>query len=145
MHNGDAGWLSIERSNEGWACQLWTVGQTKAIADVRYADGKLRFKRSCKIGEPEFPGGPATGRILQCEFVAEVKGDAIWLEMGLPSAGSGKPIDNQPIRGNINGAFQAGFTVPGPLYLQGDHTAVSYRNSVFRPVLERAARPQQDS
>jgi hypothetical protein len=44
-------------------------------------------------------------------------------------------IDNQPVRGNTNGAFQADITIPGPLYLQGDHTAVRYRNIVFYPVV----------
>ena len=45
-------------------------------------------------------------------------------------------IDNQPIPGCTNGAFQADVTLPGPLYLQGDHTAVRYRNIVIRPVVE---------
>jgi len=44
-----------------------------------------------------------------------------------------KVIDNQPIPGCTNGALQADETIPGPLYLQGDHTAVSYRNIVLRP------------
>ncbi len=43
-------------------------------------------------------------------------------------------IDNQPIAGCTNGAIQADETIPGPLYLQGDHTAVRYRNIVLRPV-----------
>ena len=43
-------------------------------------------------------------------------------------------IDNQPIVGCTNGAYQSDVTIPGPLYLQGDHTAVSYRNIVIRPV-----------
>lgn len=45
-------------------------------------------------------------------------------------------IDNQPIAGCTNGALFADETIPGPLYLQGDHTAVSYRNIVIRPVLD---------
>ncbi len=45
-------------------------------------------------------------------------------------------IDNQPIAGCTNGALHADETIPGPLYLQGDHTAVSYRNIVLRPVLK---------
>ena len=44
-------------------------------------------------------------------------------------------IDNQPIAGCTNGALHADETIPGPLYLQGDHTAVAYRNIVLRPVL----------
>ena len=46
-----------------------------------------------------------------------------------------KVIDNQPIAGCTNGALHAEETIPGPLFLQGDHTAVSYRNIVLRPVL----------
>ena len=46
-----------------------------------------------------------------------------------------KVIDNQPITGCTNGALHADETIPGPLYLQGDHTAVSYRKIVIRPVI----------
>lgn len=46
-----------------------------------------------------------------------------------------KVIDNQPITGCTNGALHADVTKPGPLYLQGDHTAVRYRNIVIRPVV----------
>ena len=46
-----------------------------------------------------------------------------------------KVIDNQPVIGNTNGAFQADVTRPGPLHLQGDHTSVRYRNVVLYPVL----------
>lgn len=46
-----------------------------------------------------------------------------------------KVIDNQPIAGCTNGALHADETKPGALYLQGDHTAVKYRNIVLRPVL----------
>ena len=48
-----------------------------------------------------------------------------------------KVIDNYPIAGCTNGALQADKTTPGPIYLQGDHTAVSYRNIVLRPVLKQ--------
>lgn len=44
-------------------------------------------------------------------------------------------IDNQPILGCTNGALSADVTQPGPIYLQGDHTAVQYRNLVLRPVI----------
>ncbi len=301
MHNGDAGWLSIEKAaGDEWTGQLWTVGQPKAISDMNYADGKLTFKRQCRLGEPEYPGGPPTGRPVPCDFVATVDGDSIRVEMqatsadatnvtvthngkrlpplppqpdlskvkfgepielfngvdltgwrlsnpkqlngwkavdgelvnespketfepfsrygnlrterefgdaklniefnvaangnsgiyvrgayeaqvtdrdcekmqGIrgagaifnriaPSKNAGKPggewqsyeitivdrhatvvlngelvIDNQPIVGNTNGAYQADVTIPGPLYLQGDHTAVRYRNIVIHPVIE---------
>jgi len=44
-------------------------------------------------------------------------------------------IDNQPVIGNTNGAYQADVTRPGPLHLQGDHTSVRYRKIVLYPVL----------
>ena len=47
-----------------------------------------------------------------------------------------KVIDNEPVIGNTNGAFQSDITQPGPHHLQGDHTAVKYRNIVWRPVVE---------
>ena len=50
-----------------------------------------------------------------------------------------KVIDNQPIPGCTNGALHADETIPGPLYLQGDHTAVSYRNIVLTPILKKRA------
>ncbi len=53
-----------------------------------------------------------------------------------------KVIDNEPIVGCTNGALSADDSAPGPIYLQGDHTAVRYRNIVLRPVL-RAAEAKQ--
>ena len=47
-----------------------------------------------------------------------------------------KVIDNEPVIGNTNGAYQSDITQPGPHHLQGDHTAVKYRNIVWRPVVE---------
>jgi hypothetical protein len=45
-----------------------------------------------------------------------------------------KIIDNQPILGCTGGALWSDVSRPGPLYLQGDHTGVDYRNLVLRPV-----------
>ena len=47
-----------------------------------------------------------------------------------------KVIDNEPLLGATNGGLMSDETIPGPLYLQGDHTAVSYRNIVLRPVIK---------
>ena len=43
-------------------------------------------------------------------------------------------IDNQPVEGCTGGALKSDVTQPGPIYLQGDHTAVQYRNLTLRPV-----------
>jgi len=43
-------------------------------------------------------------------------------------------IDNQPVYGPTGGAISADVFAPGPIYLQGDHGTVYYRNMVLRPI-----------
>lgn len=45
-------------------------------------------------------------------------------------------IDNQPLQGCTGGAMWSDQFRPGPIYLQGDHGAVSYRNMTLRPVVK---------
>lgn len=45
-------------------------------------------------------------------------------------------IDNQPVLGCTGGALTSDESKPGPIYLQGDHTNVDYRNMVLRPVVK---------
>ena len=47
-----------------------------------------------------------------------------------------KIIDNQPLLGCTGGALWSDVTRPGPIYLQGDHTGIEYRNIVLRPVVK---------
>ena len=47
-----------------------------------------------------------------------------------------KVIDNQPVEGCTGGALFGDVTRDGPLYLQGDHTSVRYRNIRFEPRLK---------
>ncbi len=44
-------------------------------------------------------------------------------------------IDNLPAYGPTGGAIISDVFAPGPIYLQGDHGNVSYRNIVLRPIL----------
>ncbi len=44
-----------------------------------------------------------------------------------------KIVDNQPLAGCTGGALWSDVTRPGPIYLQGDHTSVEYRNLTLRP------------
>jgi len=46
-----------------------------------------------------------------------------------------KIIDNKPVLGPTGGAMHADVMKPGPIYLQGDHGKVSYRNIVLTPIL----------
>ncbi|MBM3891188.1 MAG: DUF1080 domain-containing protein [Verrucomicrobia bacterium] len=45
-------------------------------------------------------------------------------------------IANQPLLGCTGGALTSDEFRPGPIYLQGDHTSVQYRNIVLRPVVK---------
>jgi hypothetical protein len=45
-------------------------------------------------------------------------------------------IDNKPVLGPTGGAIQSDVTKPGPIFLQGDHTSVAYRNITIEPVVE---------
>lgn len=47
-----------------------------------------------------------------------------------------KIIDNQPAYGPTGGAIIADVFKPGPIYLQGDHGKVSYRNIVLTPIVK---------
>ena len=45
-------------------------------------------------------------------------------------------IDNQPVEGPTGGAILSDVFAPGPIFLQGDHGKVSYRNIVLTPIEE---------
>lgn len=50
---------------------------------------------------------------------------------------NGKTIlNNQPVLGCTGGAITPDEFIPGPLYLQGDHGKVSYRNIELKPILK---------
>jgi hypothetical protein len=46
-----------------------------------------------------------------------------------------KIIDNQPIYGPTGGAMKSDVFAPGPIFLQGDHGKVSYRNILITPII----------
>jgi len=45
-------------------------------------------------------------------------------------------IDNQPVQGVTGGALTADEFSSGPIYLQGDHGKVMFRNLVLRPIIK---------
>ncbi len=47
-----------------------------------------------------------------------------------------KIIDNQPVYGPTGGAMKSDVNTPGPIYLQGDHGKVAYRNLVLTPIVK---------
>lgn len=44
-------------------------------------------------------------------------------------------IDNQPIEGCTGGGINSDDTKPGPIFLQGDHTSVKFKNMFLREVI----------
>ncbi|MBW8038957.1 MAG: DUF1080 domain-containing protein [Planctomycetes bacterium] len=48
-------------------------------------------------------------------------------------------IDNQPLLGCTGGAMWSDEFKPGPIYLQGDHSAIRYRNIVLTPIIKGQA------
>lgn len=47
-----------------------------------------------------------------------------------------KIIDNQPLLGVTGGAISADEFSPGPIYLQGDHGTIMYRDITLTPIIE---------
>jgi len=84
MSNGAAGWMALDLHGGEWSGQLWTVGEPKTIKSLRYADGKLSFRRALRIGPPEYPGGPYTGEREMLDLEASLKGDDIRVVMKTP-------------------------------------------------------------
>ena len=48
-----------------------------------------------------------------------------------------KIIDNQPVLGVTGGAITSDEFVPGPIYLQGDHSDADFRNIILTPILKK--------
>jgi hypothetical protein len=46
-------------------------------------------------------------------------------------------IDNQPVGDPTGGAIKTDLQGPGPIYLQGDHTSVKYRDIYLAPVIKK--------
>jgi hypothetical protein len=51
-------------------------------------------------------------------------------------------IDNEPLLGCTGGAMWSDESKPGPIYLQGDHLAVDYRNIVLTPIIKPEVDPE---
>ena len=45
-------------------------------------------------------------------------------------------IDNHPIYGPTGGAMKSDVFTPGPIYIQGDHGKVEYRNIILTPIVK---------
>ena len=96
------------------------------------ADGH-RIHFSCCGFELE---GHASGPGL--EGTGKAQGEAFsWKAQAAPGLPARPNLDDhQEIPGITGGALDSNESEPGPIYLQGDHGAVSYRNIVLTPAVE---------
>jgi len=84
--------------------------------------------------------GAVYGRIAPAVNAAKPAGqwqtlDITLLDRHVTVILNGTPvIDNQPLLGCTGGALWSDEFRPGPIYLQGDHTAVKYRHIVLTPI-----------
>ena len=51
-------------------------------------------------------------------------------------AGKITGVDTEHVYGVTGGAMTSDESVPGPIYLQGDHSDIDYRNMVLTPILK---------
>ena len=86
--------------------------------------------------------GALYSRIMPTENVSKPPGewqtfDITLVDRHLTVIHNGRTtIGNQPVLGCTGGALWSDEFRPGPIYLQGDHTSVDYRNMVLRPVVK---------
>jgi len=104
----------------------------RGIYEVQVADsyGRKNDPHNC---------GALYSRIMPTENVCKAAGewqtfDLTLVDRHLTVIHNGKKtIDNQPVLGCTGGALWSDESRPGPIYLQGDHDNVDYRNIFLRP------------
>jgi hypothetical protein len=107
----------------------------RGIYEIQVANsfGKRNDSHNC---------GALYSRIMPSENVSKPPGewqmfDITLVDRHLTLVHNGtKTIDNQPVLGCTGGALWSDESRPGPVYLQGDHSNVDYRNIVLRPVVK---------
>jgi len=107
----------------------------RGIYEIQVADsfGRKSDPHNC---------GALYSRIMPSENVCKAPGewqtfDITLVDRHLTVIHNGKKtIDNQPVLGCTGGALWSDESKPGPIYLQGDHDNVDYRNIVLRPVVK---------
>ena len=83
------------------------------------------YSRICPTVSAEKPGGTwQTLDITLCDRHISIILNGITI------------INNQPVYGPTGGALTSDVFAPGPIYLQGDHGTVSYRNIVLTPIIK---------
>lgn len=85
MPNQNPGVLHLRLANGTLRGELKTVGSPKALLDLKVQDGLLHFVRKCRLGAPEFAGGPTTGPLVSCPHEAQVNGEVLTITKRMPT------------------------------------------------------------
>ena len=107
----------------------------RGIYEVQVADSHGRAHGFAQYGGPLQPHYPT---VNACKPAGEWQTfDITLVDRHLTVILNGTTIiDNQPVLGCTGGAMWSDESRPGPIYLQGDHEAVDYRNIVLKPVVK---------
>ena len=106
-----------------------------------YLRGRYEVQVTDSHGRPPSWGGigGVYSRIVPLENAAKPAGEWQFFDILLADRHvtvrlNGKlVIDNQPLEGCTGGALSSDDLKPGPIYFQGDHTSMEYRNIVLHP------------
>jgi hypothetical protein len=106
-----------------------------------YLRGRYEVQVTDAFGRPPSWGGigGVYSRIVPIENAAKPAGEWQFFDILLADRHvtvrlNGKQvIDNQPLEGCTGGALSSDDLKPGPIYFQGDHTSVEYRNIMLYP------------
>jgi hypothetical protein len=106
-----------------------------------YLRGRYEVQVTDAYGRPPSWGGigGVYSRIVPLENAAKPAGewqtfDIILADRHVTVRLNGRlVIDNQPLEGCTGGALSSDDDAPGPIYFQGDHTSVEYRNIMLYP------------
>ena len=141
-HKGYAN-IRTEREFEDFNLTLETCLPKGGNSGV-YLRGIYEVQVADTFGKPLDPHNMGAVYSRICPTVAAEKPAGEWQTMDITLVdrhvtvilNGRKVIDNQPVLGCTGGALWSDQFRPGPIYLQGDHTSVNYRNIVIRPVVK---------
>ena len=141
--NASFGNLRTEREFEDFNLKLETNVPKDGNSGV-YLRGLYEVQVADTFGKPADPHnmGAIYSRITPTATVEKPAGEWQTLEITLLDRhvtvilNGTKIIDNQPLQGCTGGALTSDEFHPGPIYLQGDHTGIRYRNIVIRPIVK---------
>jgi hypothetical protein len=142
-HGGNYGNLRTDREFEDFNLTLETRLTPGGNSGV-YVRGLFEVQVADTYGRPLDPHnmGAVYSRITPSESAEKPPGewqtmDITYVDRHVTVVLNGKKIiDNKGVEGCTGGALWSDVTKPGPIYLQGDHTGIEYRNIVIRPVVK---------